>query len=71
MTIVARELVNSGNSGLGASIRFVQNVFLTWICDMKDRFGRRRQIILHEFDDGSGADKCMHVSCVHVTCTVV
>lgn len=34
---------------------------------MKDRFGKRRQIILHEFDDGSGADKCMRV---HVTCTV-
>ncbi len=37
---------------------------------MKDRSGTRRQIILHEFDDGSGVDKCMHVSSVHVTCTV-
>lgn len=69
MTIVAREWLIR-EFGVEAPIRFVQNVFLTWICDMKDRSGTRRQIILHEFDDGSGVDKCMHVSSVHVTCTV-
>lgn len=33
---------------------------------MKDRFGKWRQIILHEFDDGSGADKmngCLMPAC--------
>lgn len=71
MTIVARELVNLVIRARGVDPISRNLSFFFKLCTYNLRHeGSIRQIILHAFDDGSGADKCMHVSYVHVTCTV-